>query len=185
VTTPTEDPADTVPKDTVPEGTAPSAAAASSDGVDETDRPPAAGPLTNLVIAGSVVVLGGLAFAESLRLGVGRASAPGPGTWPALVSGVLLILGIVLAVRFRQVDDAERFGRTGLLVLAAVATMPVFVAVVGTIGFEIPTTVLAFVWLRFLGREGWRTSIAISLGATVAFYALFVAALDVSIPHLF
>jgi hypothetical protein len=38
---------------------------------------------------------------------------------------------------------------------------------------------------RFLGREGWRASIAISLGATVAFYLLFVAALDVSIPHLF
>jgi hypothetical protein len=180
VTTPTEDPADTVP-----EGTAPSEATAPSVGLDETDRPPAAGPLTNLVVAGSVVVLGGFAFAQSLRLGVGSASAPGPGTWPALVSGVLLILGIVLAARFRHTDDAERFGRTGLLVLAAVATMAVFVAVIGTVGFEIPTAALAFVWLRFLGREGWRISIAVSVGATVAFYALFVAALDVSIPHLF
>ena len=176
MTTPTEDPADTALQDT---GTA------SSAGLDEADRPPAAGPLTNLVIAGTVVVLGGLAFAESLRLGVGSASAPGPGTWPAVASGVLLLLGIVLAARFRHTDDAERFGRTGLLVLAAVATMAVFVAVVATIGFEIPTAALAFVWLRFLGREGWRTSIAISLGATVAFYLLFVAALDVSIPHLF
>lgn len=181
MTTPTEDPADTAPS----AATASSADPASSAGLDETDRPPAAGPLTNLVIAGTVVVLGGLAFAQSLRLGVGTASAPGPGTWPALVGGVLLILGIVLAARFRHTDDAERFGRTGLLVLAAVATMAVFVAVVGTIGFEIPTAVLAFVWLRFLGREGWRTSIAVSVGATVAFYLLFVAALDVSIPHLF
>jgi putative tricarboxylic transport membrane protein len=175
VTTPTEEPA----------ATAPSAATASPAELDETDRPPAAGPVTNLVIAATVVVLGGLAFAESLRLGVGRAAAPGPGTWPALVSGVLLILGIVLAARFRRTDDAERFGRTGLPVLAAVATMAVFVAVVGVIGFEVPTAVLAFVWLRFLGREGWRASIAISLGATLAFYLLFVAALDVSIPHLF
>jgi len=175
VTTPTEDPADT----------APPADAASEAGVDETDRPPAAGPLTNLVVAATVVVLGGFAFAQSLRLGVGSASAPGPGTWPALVSGVLLILGIVLAARFRHTDDAEPFGRTGLLVLAAVATMAVFVAVVATIGFEIPTAALAFVWLRFLGHEGWRTSIAISVGAAVAFYLLFVAALDVSIPHLF
>ena len=175
MTTPTEDPADT----------APSAATASSAGLDEPERPPAAGPVTNLVIAGTVVVLGGLAFAQSLRLGVGRASAPGPGTWPALIGGVLLILGVVLAARFRHTHDAERFGRTGLLVLAAVATMVVFVAVVAVIGFEIPTAVLAFVWLRFLGHEGWRTSIAISVGATVAFYLLFVAALDVSIPHLF
>ena len=179
MTTPTEDPADTAPKDAVQEATAPSV------GLDETDRAPAAGPLTNLVIAGVVVVLGGFAFVESLRLGLGRASAPGPGTWPALVSGVLLILGIVLAARFRHTGDTERFGRGGLLVLAAVATMVAFVAVVATIGFEIPTALLAFVWLRLLGREGWRISIAISLGATVAFYLLFVAALDVSIPHLF
>jgi hypothetical protein len=149
----------------------------------EPDRP-AAGPVTNLVTAVVVVVLGGVAFAGSLRLGVGSASAPGPGTWPAVVSGVLVILGVVLAVRFRRTDDAEPFTRAGLLVLVAVASMVAFVAVVGTIGFEIPTVALAFVWLRFLGREGWRTSIVVSVGATVVFYLLFVGALDVTIPHL-
>jgi putative tricarboxylic transport membrane protein len=97
----------------------------------------------------------------------------------------LVVLGLVLAARFRLTDDAERFTRTGLLVLVAVATMVVFVALIDTIGFEIPTAVLALVWLRFLGRERWRTSIVISLAATVAFYLLFVAAFDVSIPHLY
>jgi putative tricarboxylic transport membrane protein len=91
----------------------------------------------------------------------------------------------VLATRIRRTDDAERFTRSALLVLAAVASMAVFVAVVDTIGFEIPTAVLAFVWLRLLGRERWRTSIVISIGVTVALYLLFVAAFDVSIPHLF
>jgi hypothetical protein len=151
----------------------------------EPDRPPVAGPVANLVTAVAVVVLGVAAFAGSLRLGVGSASAPGPGTWPAVVSGVLVILGVVLAARFRHTADAERFGRAALLVLLAVASMAMFVAVIGTIGFEIPAAVLAFVWLRFLGREGWRMSVAVSVGATVAFYLLFVAALDVTIPHLF
>jgi putative tricarboxylic transport membrane protein len=163
VVTPTEDPSDTA----------------------EPDHPPAAGPVTNLVTAGAVVILGGISFAGSLRLGVGSASAPGPGTWPAAVSAVLVVLGLVLAARFRHTDGAERFTRTGLLVLLAVTSMAAFVAAVGTIGFEIPTAVLAIVWLRFLGGERWRTSIAISLGAAVAFYLLFVAALDVSIPHMF
>jgi putative tricarboxylic transport membrane protein len=155
------------------------------DEPDEPDRPPAAGPVTSLVTAGVVVILGGVAFAGSLGLGVGSPSAPGPGTWPGLISAVLVVLGLVLAARFRHTNDAERFTRSGLLVLAALATMVVFVAVIDTIGFEIPTAVLAFVWLRFLGRERWRTSIVISLATTVAFYLLFVAALDVSIPHLF
>ena len=149
------------------------------------DCPPAAGPVTNLVIALLVVVLGGAALAGSLSLGAGSASAPGPGTWPAMVSAALIVLGLVLAARARHADAAERFTRASLPVLAAVATMGVFVAVVGVIGFEIPTAVLAFVWLRFLGHESWRTSLAVSLAAAVAFYLLFVAALDVTIPHMF
>lgn len=151
----------------------------------EPDRPQAAGPVTNLVIALVVVVLGGAALAGSLNLGVGNPAAPGPGTWPAAVSAVVTVLGLVLAARARHTGDAERFTRAGLLVLAAVATMAVFVAVVGLIGFEIPTALLAFVWLRLLGRESWRISVILSLAATVAFYLLFVAALDVTIPHLF
>ena len=96
---------------------------------------------------------------------MGSASAPGPGTWPAARQRRRSSCsGLVLAARARHTDDAERFTRAGLLVLAAVASMVVFVAVVGTIGFEIPTAVLAFVWLRFLGRERWRTSIVVSLG---------------------
>jgi hypothetical protein len=151
----------------------------------EPERPPAAGPVTNFVIAALVMILGGAAFAGSLSLGIGIPAAPRPGTWPAIVGAILVILGGALAARARRTDDAERFTRSALLVLAAVATMAVFVAVIGIIGFEIPTAVLAFVWLRFLGGESWRTSVIVSLSAAVAFYLLFVAALGVSIPHLF
>jgi hypothetical protein len=63
--------------------------------------------------------------------------------------------------------------------------MVVFVAVIEHIGFEIPAVLLTFVWLRFLGREGWRTSVAVSVGVVVVFYAVFVGALSVPIPHLF
>jgi hypothetical protein len=166
MTTPTEDPS------------------AISDIADE-GRPPAAGTVTNLITAAVVVALGGAAFAGSLGLGVSSLSAPGPGTWPAIVSAILVILGIVLAFQARRTADAERFTRAGLLVLAAVASMVVFVALIGVIGFEIPTALLAFFWLRFLGRESWRLSIILSLTITIAFYLLFVGALQVSIPHLF
>lgn len=152
---------------------------------DEPERPPAAGPLTNLITAAVVVLLGGAAFVGSLGLGVGTLSAPGPGTWPAIVSAVLVVLGSVLAARARSAGDAERFTRSGLLVLAAIASMAAFVAIIATIGFEIPTALLAFIWLRFLGRESWRTSVVLSLAVTAAFYLLFVAALDVTVPHLF
>jgi putative tricarboxylic transport membrane protein len=143
------------------------------------DRPPAAGPAANLIAAVVVIALGGAAVAGAAGLG------SGPGTWPMVIGVALVILGLVLALQARRAEPPERFTRSSLLVVAAVASMIAFVAVIATIGFEIPTALLAFVWLRFLGRESWRTSVAVSLGIVVVFYALFVGALDVTIPHLF
>ncbi|MGY1679198.1 tripartite tricarboxylate transporter TctB family protein [Geodermatophilus sp. SYSU D01176] len=148
-------------------------------------RPPAAGTLGNVVVAAVVVALGAAAVLGSLPLDVGSAAAPEAGTWPLLISVVIVVLGLGLLAVVRRTTDAERFGRTSLLVLAGLATMVVFVAVLPVIGFEIPAALLAFVWLRFLGHEGWRTSIITSLAVVVAFYLIFVAALSVPIPHLF
>lgn len=148
-------------------------------------RPPAAGPLSNVLVAVAVVALGVAALVGSARLGLGTVRSPDSGTWPLLVSAALVVLGLGLLAAARRTTDAERFSRASWLVLGGLATMVVFVAVIGTIGFEIPAALLAFVWLRFLGREGWRTSVLASLGVVVAFYLVFVAALSVPIPHLF
>jgi hypothetical protein len=150
----------------------------------EPDRPPGAGRITNLVTAAAVVALGGAALAGSITMGLGEAAAPRPGTWPMVVSLVLIVLGLALAIRSRN-TDAERFTRSALTVVAAVASMIVYVAVIGTVGFEIPTAVLALSWMRFIGRERWLISTVVSLAVTVALYALFVGALSVTIPHLF
>ena len=154
-------------------------------GREEADRPPPAGVVENLVVAAVVVALGVATVAGALDLGVGTAAGPGPGTWPLLIGIVLTGLGIALAVTAPRTDDAERFTRSALLVLAGLVTMVAFVAAIGTVGFEIPAVVLSLVWLRFLGHESWRTSVLTSLLVVVAFYLLFVGALDVTIPHLF
>jgi hypothetical protein len=153
--------------------------------VEAEHRPPPAGPVTNVIVAVVALAIGVAALVGSLSLGAGSASSPSTGTWPLLVSAVLVLLGIGLLVTARGTSDAERFSRSSLQVLAGLATMVVFVAVIGIIGFEIPAALLAFVWLRFLGHESWRSSILTSLGAVVAFYLIFVAALSVPIPHLF
>ncbi len=137
------------------------------------------------VVAAAVVVLGVAAVAGSLAFGVGSARSPQAGTWPLLVSVVIVVLGLGLVATARRTTDAERFSRTSWLVLAGLATMVVFVVLIPVIGFEIPAALLAFVWLRVLGSEGWRTSIVTSVALVVAFYLIFVGALSVPIPHLF
>lgn len=155
------------------------------EAVEHEYRPPAAGAVSNLVTAAVVVVLGVAVLLGSWALGTGTAREPGPGTWPLLVSIVLVVLGVALLLNFRRVSDAEKFSGSSWLVLAGIVTMVVFVALISVIGFEIPSALLCFAWLRFLGREGWRMSIITSLGVVVGFYLVFVAALAVPIPHLF
>ena len=152
---------------------------------DAEHRPPPAGTPTNLVVALLVVALGAAALVGSLSLGAGSAGSPGSGTWPLVLSVTIVVLGLVLAATARGTTDTERFSSASWLVLAGLVTMVAFVAVIDVIGFEIPAGLLAFVWLRFLGGESWRTSVITSVGVVIAFYLVFVAALSVPIPHLF
>lgn len=147
--------------------------------------PPVAGRPTDVVVALVVLALGLAAVAGSWALGVGTPRAPGTGTWPLLVSAVLVVLGVALLALAGRVQDAERFTGSAWLVVSGLATMVAFVAALEVIGFEIPAALLTFVWLRFLGRESWRLSVATSLGVVAAFYVVFVGLLSVPIPHMF
>jgi putative tricarboxylic transport membrane protein len=148
-------------------------------------RPPTAGWVSNLLVAGVVVALGVAALIGSGALGIGSASKPDSGTWPMLISALLVALGLALALLCRRTADAEKFSRASWLVVIGLVTMIGFVALIATIGFEIPSLLLTFVWLRVLGQESWRSSVITSVGVVAAFYILFVAALQVPIPHLF
>lgn len=166
-------------------GLSPEGAGHEAEATEQEYRPPAAGPVTNTVVAVVVILLGVTAAIGSWQLGVGSARTPDAGMWPLLVSIVLVVLAVVLLVTSRRTRDAEKFSPASWLVVCGLVTMVVFVAVIQTVGFEIPTALLCFVWLRFLGREGWRTSVIGSIGVVVAFYLVFVAALSIPVPHLF
>ncbi|WP_293784046.1 tripartite tricarboxylate transporter TctB family protein [uncultured Aeromicrobium sp.] len=151
----------------------------------EAEKPPAAGPLSTAAAAVVVLLLGIAVVLASLGLGVGSIQQPGAGLWPLMIGTFLIVSASVLAVTARRFDDAERFVSSSWLVLAGLGTMVLFALAVGTIGFEIPGAVLAFVWLRFLGRESWRLSAIGAVAMIVAFYLIFVLALQTPIPHLF
>ncbi|RKT86902.1 putative tricarboxylic transport membrane protein [Saccharopolyspora antimicrobica] len=154
-----------------------------SDAEPEHRRP--AGMAANVVVALAVVVVGICGAVGSWSLGLGSAAEPAAGTWPFLVSVVLAVLGVVLGLLARRTNDAERMSPASWTVLAGIATMAGFAAAITVIGFEIPAALLAFAWLRFLGRESWSMSVFGGLGIVVAFYVVFVGLLKVPVPHLF
>jgi hypothetical protein len=148
------------------------------------DRPPHAGPWSQLGAAVVTGLIGVAGLIGSLTLGLGRMTAPGPGLWPFVVSGLIAVLSVVLALVDRGGTDTEKFSRSSVLTAIAVLTLVLFAFALPLIGFEIPSLLLTFVWLRFLGRQRWFPSVAISVGTVAGFYVLFVLLLQIPLPRL-
>ena len=101
-----------------------------------------------------------------------------------MFSVVIAGLSVLLLVVGRRLDDAEKFTRSSLLVLAGAATFAAFGALMPMIGFEIPAVALCVIWLRFLGGETWRSTAVVSVVTTAVFYLLFIYGLRIPLPHL-
>lgn len=148
------------------------------------DRPPHAGPWSQLGAAVVTGLIGVAGLAGSLRLGLGQLTQPGPGLWPFVVSVVITVLSVVLALTGRHGTDTEKFSRASVMTAIAVLTVVLLAFALPLIGFEIPSLLLMVVWLRFLGKEPWGLSILISVVTVAAFYVLFVLLLQIPLPRL-
>jgi hypothetical protein len=148
------------------------------------ERPPEGGPVYQVVAAVVVLTLGLGAATLAYGYGLGSLQRPGPGLWPFAVSVVIAVLGVVLLVIGRRLDDAEKFTKASFLVLAGGATFVGLGLMLPSVGFEIPAVLLCIIWLRFLGGESWRSTIVIALVTTAVFYLLFLYALKIPLPHL-
>lgn len=148
------------------------------------ERPPAGGP--GYQVAGALValVIGIAGAVLASGYGLGSPRDPGPGLWPFIISVGIAALGALLLVFGRGLTDTEVFSRSSLLPLVGLATFFGVAVLLPVIGFEIPSLLLCLVWLRWLGGESWRTSIAVSVGTVAVFYVLFLYGLRIPLPHL-
>ncbi|MGW4798497.1 tripartite tricarboxylate transporter TctB family protein [Nonomuraea sp. NPDC004297] len=150
----------------------------------EEARPPHGGPISQVAAALVALAVGVFGAVGSYALGLGRLTQPGPGLWPFAISVVIVVLSVVLLLTGRHLRDTERFSRSSLQTAAGVVSLVGLAVLLPVIGFEIPSLLLMFVWLRLLGKESWRSSIVISFGAVAAFYVLFVLLLQIPLPRL-
>ncbi len=150
----------------------------------EDERPPAGGPVYQVVgaLVGIAVGVGGAAL--SYGYGLGSMREPGPGMWPFIVSVVIATLSVLLLVAGRGLTDAEAFTRSSVLPVVGIVTFVAFGVLMPLTGFEIPALALCVIWLRFLGGESWRNTVVISVLTTAAFYLLFLYGLRIPLPHL-
>jgi hypothetical protein len=150
----------------------------------EEERPPAGGPIYQIVGAaiGLAIGLGGAALAYGY--GLGSLREPGPGQWPFVVSVLIIVLSAVLLVAGRGLTDSEAFTRSSVLAIVGIVTFVAFGLLMPLTGFEIPALVLCVIWLKFLGGESWRNTAVISVVTVAVFYVLFLYGLRIPLPHL-
>jgi putative tricarboxylic transport membrane protein len=134
-------------------------------------------------LSGVIVLLLGISsLAYSYSLSLGSLLAPGPGFWPFVCSGVIVLGSVALLITERDSRDYERFtARTGMIVIGLLSLV-VFALLFIRIGFIIPGLLTFAFWLRFLGEESWRATLILSVLFTVGFYVLFALVLRVPFP---
>ncbi|MFC4902021.1 hypothetical protein BJF77_09610 [Kocuria sp. CNJ-770] len=151
----------------------------------EAEGPPPGGRAAALGSTLAVTALAAAAALLSLGMGLGTPQQPAPGMWPFLVSVVAVVIGLSHLVTGRRGGEGEKFTRESLLAVYGFVTLVGLVLLMPVIGFEIPSLLLSFVWMKFLGGETWRAATLYSVLVVVAFYLVFITALGTSIPHLF
>lgn len=150
----------------------------------EEERPPHAGPTSQVAAALVMLAIGIAGLVLSYGYGLGQLTAPGPGLWPFAISVLITGLSAALIVTGRHGTDTEQFSKASILPAVGIVTFVALAALMPLIGFEIPALLLCVVWLRFLGRESWRSTAVVSLVTVAAFYVLFIVLLQVPLPHL-
>lgn len=150
------------------------------------DSAPPAGPAANLAASLVAAGVGVAGMVVAAGLGLGAPGEPRPGTWPFVISLIITVLALAqLAVGRRGGVDGEKFSPLSRMAGFGFATLLAMVWLMPVIGFEIPSLLLCFVWMKFLGGETWRSASLYSVLVVVSFYAIFILGLGTSIPHLF
>ena len=130
-------------------------------------------------------VFGGATALLSLRYSLGTATEMGPGYFPLILGGLLVLIGVVVAARSFRDGEAEPVAPVQYKALAAVTASVILFAVLlvhAGLLVAIPATVL----VSLLAANGWwwRSSIVIAVILTVMCYLVFVVGLDLRLPVL-
>ncbi|MFP5316117.1 MAG: tripartite tricarboxylate transporter TctB family protein [Actinomycetes bacterium] len=150
------------------------------------DSAPPSGPLANLASSLVAAGVGAAGMVIALGLGLGSVNEPRAGTWPFIIGLIITVLALAqLFIGRRGGVDGEKFSPLSRMAGFGFLTLLGLVWLMPVIGFEIPSLLLCFVWMKFLGGETWRAATLYSVLVVISFYAIFILGLGTSIPHLF
>lgn len=143
-------------------------------------HPPHAEPgITDWYSPGLLVVLGVVFLIPSIQLEVGTLSRPGPGMWPAINAGILLLMAPLVLIARHKFKPPQYQGL--LRVIGVTIPLLLFVPMYNYMGIIGAGFVLVFIVGRFVGRLGWVGTVLAAVFVPVCVYFLFSVALGVTL----
>jgi len=134
-----------------------------------------------------ILVFGGLACMESIRMGLWKGEVPGSGFFPLVGAGGMTLLAVLLLATSRDAPSEERkpftFASNELKQLSAfVPALLLYPIFVHFLGFAPASFLFLALLFRRSGRYGWMTSLVASLLIVGVLYAGLVVLLKAELP---
>lgn len=126
-----------------------------------------------------LVVLGVIFLIPSVQLEVGTLSRPGPGMWPAINAGILLLMAPLVLIARHKFKPPQYQGL--LRVIGVTVPLLLFVPMYNYIGLIGAGFIVVFIVGRFVGKLSWVATLLTAVLVPVAVYLVFSVALGVTL----
>jgi putative tricarboxylic transport membrane protein len=129
-------------------------------------------------------VLGVVVCMESWRIyRENNAGIIGDHTLPALLGGILILLGVLLLIWPERYKVAVTSPEVRQNITGCLVAMFVYQVIIFTLGYVTATFGVAAVLFRLFGSYPWRVSIGYSVVLTAILYLVFQAGLHIPFPR--
>jgi hypothetical protein len=137
-------------------------------------------------LSGFLTLLGGYILLASIRIGFGSLKEPEAGFFPFVAGSIILITSVIGMLPHSRASEATPLfqSRRELMTFLSVVLLSVlWIIAMPFLGYAVMTFVVAFLYSKTMGLEGWWRPLLLSLGIGLFIYALFDLWLYIDLPR--
>ncbi len=136
-----------------------------------------------LMAVGLAFLLGGV------QLGMGHLHEPGPGFFPLLIGGVVVVLSFLQGLGsysgrggFSKPDGFWKERNSWKRVTSSLFSLVFYLLLLNPLGYIVTTFPFLLYLIKFTGKKGWPSSILVATLASLISYLLFKVGMEISLP---